>query len=119
MPVVSFGLWTTVQSIAAEEPSSACASNILGICNYNSSMSQHASWLNQVEIYFPIVQRKVLTPNDFSDLDAPAERLLVNTTENPEPNRSSGIHAVTRQNLKDLSTSTIGSPTGGLWHDLE
>ena len=26
----------------------------------------HASWLNQVEIYFSIVQRKVLTPNDFS-----------------------------------------------------
>jgi len=36
----------------------------------------HASWLNQVEIYFSIVQRKVLTPNDFSDLDAVAERLL-------------------------------------------
>jgi len=25
----------------------------------------HASWLNQVEIYFSIVQRKLLTPNDF------------------------------------------------------
>lgn len=25
----------------------------------------HASWLNQVEIYFAILQRKVLTPNDF------------------------------------------------------
>jgi len=29
----------------------------------------HASWLNQVEIYFSIVQRKVLTPNDFRQLD--------------------------------------------------
>jgi hypothetical protein len=28
----------------------------------------HASWLNQVEIYFSVVQRKVLTPNDFVDL---------------------------------------------------
>jgi hypothetical protein len=28
----------------------------------------HASWLNQVEIYFSIVQRKVLTPNDFRSL---------------------------------------------------
>jgi DDE superfamily endonuclease len=28
----------------------------------------HASWLNQVEIYFSIIQRKVLTPNDFDDL---------------------------------------------------
>src|SRR5262249_50214277 len=36
----------------------------------------HASWLNQVEINFSIVQRKVLTPNDFHDLDALAERLL-------------------------------------------
>jgi len=28
----------------------------------------HASWLNQIEIYFSIVQRKALTPNDFSCL---------------------------------------------------
>jgi hypothetical protein len=28
----------------------------------------HASWLNQIEIYCSIVQRKVLTPNDFSSL---------------------------------------------------
>ena len=28
----------------------------------------HASWLNHVEIYFSLVQRKVLTPNDFADL---------------------------------------------------
>jgi DDE superfamily endonuclease len=26
----------------------------------------HASWINQIEIYFSIVQGKVLTPNDFS-----------------------------------------------------
>jgi hypothetical protein len=35
-----------------------------------------ASWLNQIEIYFSIVQRKVLTPNDFHDINAVAERLL-------------------------------------------
>ena len=29
----------------------------------------HASWLDQCEIYFSIVQRKVVTPNDFRDLD--------------------------------------------------
>src|ERR1039458_6691856 len=28
----------------------------------------HASWLNQIEIYFSVVQRKVLTPNDFCSL---------------------------------------------------
>lgn len=36
----------------------------------------HASWLNQIEIYFSIVQRKVLTPNDFPSLAAVADRLL-------------------------------------------
>lgn len=36
----------------------------------------HASWLNQVGIYFFILQRKVLTPNDFASLAVLAERLL-------------------------------------------
>ena len=36
----------------------------------------HASWLNQIEIYFSIVQRKVLTPNDFADLEVLFERLI-------------------------------------------
>jgi hypothetical protein len=36
----------------------------------------HASWLNQVEIYFSAVQRKALTPDDFFDLDELADRLL-------------------------------------------
>jgi DDE superfamily endonuclease len=35
----------------------------------------HASWLNQIEIYFSILQRKALTPNDFADLDALAVRI--------------------------------------------
>jgi hypothetical protein len=35
----------------------------------------HASWLNQVEIYFSIIQRKVLTPNDFEDLAVLARTL--------------------------------------------
>jgi hypothetical protein len=36
----------------------------------------HASWCNQAEIYFSIVQRKVLTPNDFPDLDTLEQQLL-------------------------------------------
>jgi hypothetical protein len=28
----------------------------------------HASWLNQVEVYFALLQKKVLTPNDSADL---------------------------------------------------
>ena len=35
----------------------------------------HASWLNQIEIVFSIIQRKVLTPNDFPHLEAVAARL--------------------------------------------
>jgi len=36
----------------------------------------HASWRNQIEIFFSTVQRKVLTPNDFPDLAAVEQRLL-------------------------------------------
>jgi hypothetical protein len=36
----------------------------------------HASWLNQVEIYFSVIQRKVLTPNDFGSLAELEDRLL-------------------------------------------
>ena len=35
----------------------------------------HASWLNQVEIFFSVVQRKVVAPNDFADLDQVQYRL--------------------------------------------
>ena len=36
----------------------------------------HASWLNQCEIYFSIVQRKALQPNNFADLDALEHHLM-------------------------------------------
>jgi hypothetical protein len=36
----------------------------------------HASWLNQIEIYFSILQRKALTPNDFPSIEALQERIL-------------------------------------------
>jgi hypothetical protein len=35
----------------------------------------HASWLNQIEIFFSIVQRKVVSPNNFDDTGQIAERL--------------------------------------------
>jgi hypothetical protein len=35
----------------------------------------HASWLNQIEIYFSVVQRKLLTPDDAPNLQALAEQL--------------------------------------------
>ena len=46
----------------------------------------HASWLNQVEIYFSIIQRKVLTPNDFANLEEVEQRLrLYEALSNREP----------------------------------
>ncbi len=48
----------------------------------------HASWLNQVEIYFSKMQRKVLTPNDFADLKEIEQRLRLYeelTNKNPRP----------------------------------
>lgn len=35
----------------------------------------HASWLNQIEIVFSVIQRKVIKPADFEDLTALADRL--------------------------------------------
>jgi len=48
----------------------------------------HASWLNQVEIYFSILQRKAIATGDFTDLDDLAGRILAfqdryNTTAEP------------------------------------
>lgn len=48
----------------------------------------HASWLNQVEIYFSILQRKAIATGDFTDLDELAARILAfqdryNTTADP------------------------------------
>lgn len=35
----------------------------------------HASWLNQVEVFFSIIQRKVVSPNDFASTDQLADTL--------------------------------------------
>ncbi len=39
-------------------------------------LPKHASWINQIEIYFSILQRKALTPADFSSQDTVAARIL-------------------------------------------
>lgn len=60
----------------------------------------HASWLNQVEIYFSIIQRKVLTPNDFPNLAAIRLRLaLYEELTNRQPKPSAW--KFTRQDLQD------------------
>lgn len=46
----------------------------------------HTSRLNQVEIDFSIIQRKVLTPNDFASLEEAEQRLrLYETLSNQQP----------------------------------
>ena len=39
----------------------------------------HASWLNQIEIYFPIVPQKLLAPNDFTPLVDLPQRLMASS----------------------------------------
>jgi transposase len=36
----------------------------------------HASWLNQVEIFFSVIQKKVISPNDFPSLEKLSRTLL-------------------------------------------
>ncbi len=36
----------------------------------------HASWLNQIELYFSLLQRKVLTPNDCISLTELVHRIV-------------------------------------------
>lgn len=39
----------------------------------------HASWLNQIEIFFSVIQKKVISPNDFPSLEALSKTLLAFT----------------------------------------
>jgi hypothetical protein len=61
----------------------------------------HASWLNQVEIYFSIVQRKVLTPNDFDSL-AKLEAALLAFQERYEKSAAPFQWTFTREDLAKL-----------------
>jgi hypothetical protein len=61
----------------------------------------HASWLNQIEIYFSIMQRKVLTPNDFIDL-AEVERRLLGFQRRYEQTAVPFDWRFTRADLHDL-----------------
>lgn len=41
----------------------------------NAHLPVHASWLNQIEVVFSVIQRKVIKPADFADLAALQDRL--------------------------------------------
>jgi len=61
----------------------------------------HASWLDQVELYFSVVQRKALTPNDFADLDQIRSRLAAFETRYNQIARPF-TWTFTRADLSDL-----------------
>jgi hypothetical protein len=61
----------------------------------------HASWLNQVEIYFSVVQRKVLTPNDFDSLPK-LEAALLGFQERYEKSATPFQWSFTREDLVKL-----------------
>lgn len=50
----------------------------------------HASWLNQVEIFFSVVQRKVVSPNDFTSPRSGTGSEPSKTATTPRHSRSSG-----------------------------
>jgi len=61
----------------------------------------HASWLNQIEIYFSIVQRKALTPSDSQSPEETEQRLLKFQQRYQEIAKPFQWK-FTRQNLRDL-----------------
>jgi transposase len=63
----------------------------------------HASWLNQVEIYFSVVQRKVVSPNDFTDL-AEVEQRLAGFEKRYNATAKPFQWKFTRRDLHDLLT---------------
>ena len=73
-PAACSGSWTTAPPTAARRRSTGWRAS--GPTSRLVHLPVHASWLNQIEIYFSIVQRKVLTPNDFTDLAEVEQRLL-------------------------------------------
>ncbi|MCA1792173.1 MAG: transposase [Thioalkalivibrio sp.] len=57
--------------LRSEESGERCGSGLTLV-----HLPKHASWLNQIEIYFSILQRKALTPADFASQHAVAARIL-------------------------------------------
>jgi transposase len=63
----------------------------------------HASWLNQVEIFFSVVQRKVVSPNDFTNL-AEVEQRLTDFEQRYNATAKPFRWKFTRDDLHDLLT---------------
>lgn len=61
----------------------------------------HASWLNQVEIYFSVIQRKLLTPNDFPNL-ATLKTGILNFQEHYEKIAKPFKWKFTKEDMKNI-----------------
>lgn len=70
----------------------------------------HASWLNQIEIYFSIVQRKVLTPNASSSTKTLVRRIMA-FQDRYETIAKPFEWRFTKRNLKQLITK-LDTETG-------
>ncbi|HEX7209738.1 MAG TPA: hypothetical protein VF241_02355 [Propionibacteriaceae bacterium] len=69
----------------------------------------HASWLNQIEIYFSVVQRKILTPDDHASLEALADQLTAfEAATTRSPAHSTGDPTATTST--DSSTASPPNP---------
>ena len=70
--MAAFAVWLVVWRVKF-----SIMENVAGLLGLRLiHLPTHASWLNQVEIYFSVVQRKVVTPNDFHCLDEIQARLM-------------------------------------------
>jgi hypothetical protein len=69
----------------------------------------HASWLNQIEIYFSIVQRKVLSPNDFTSTDQ-LEKTILAFQERYSSVATPFAWRFTRDDLHRLLTKIVAGP---------
>jgi hypothetical protein len=69
----------------------------------------HSSWLNQIEIYFSVLQRKALTPNDFDSVKALEQRVL-DFQKRYEKIAKPFEWAFTRNDLNQLLRRLAGPP---------
>lgn len=75
----------------------------------------HASWINQIEIVFSIIQRKVIKPADFADLAEMADRLRrfeerYNATARPFDWRFSSRDLAAMLERLEVAPSHIAAP---------
>lgn len=77
----------------------------------------HVSWLNQIEIYFSILQRKALTPNDFANLDALAARITAFEARHGTPARTVG--AFSGDPMRRSCPGDVGAVCSAPWTAAE